>query len=86
MARRRMIIEMKHSSNLESAARGAAAMAAPEMTDAVGKSAVRSPTHGYIQGNLALAKDTPMPRRVQGVTEGDVIAFREVGGLHHRYE
>lgn len=20
------------------------------------------------------------------VTEGDVIAFREVGGLHHRYE
>ena len=36
--------------------------------------------------HLALAKDTPMPRRVQGVTEGDVIAFREVGGLHHRYE
>jgi len=23
---------------------------------------------------------------VQSVTEGDVIAFREVGGLHHRYE
>jgi hypothetical protein len=26
------------------------------------------------------------PRRVQDVTEGGVIAFREVGGLHHRYE
>jgi putative transposase len=40
----------------------------------------RSRTH------LALAKDAPTPRRVQGVTEGDVIGFREVGGLHHRYE
>ena len=36
--------------------------------------------------HLSLAKDAPTPRRVQGVTEGDVIAFREVGGLHHRYE
>ena len=36
--------------------------------------------------HLSLAKDAPMPRRVQDVTEGDVIAFREVGGLHHRYE
>jgi transposase InsO family protein len=36
--------------------------------------------------HLALAKDAPTPRRVQGVTEGNVIAFREVGGLHHRYE
>ena len=36
--------------------------------------------------HLALAKDTPTPRRVQGVTEGEVIGFREVGGLHHRYE
>jgi hypothetical protein len=33
-----------------------------------------------------LAKDAPTPRRVEGVAEGDVIAFREVGGLHHRYE
>jgi len=40
----------------------------------------RSRTH------LSLAKDAPTPRRVQGVTEGHVIAFREVGGLHHRYE
>ena len=36
--------------------------------------------------HLSLAKDAPTSRRVQSVTEGDVIAFREVGGLHHRYE
>jgi hypothetical protein len=36
--------------------------------------------------HLSLAKDAPTPRRVHRVTEGDVIAFREVGGLHHRYE
>jgi putative transposase len=36
--------------------------------------------------HLSLAKDAPTPRRVQGVTDGDVIGFREVGGLHHRYE
>ena len=36
--------------------------------------------------HLSLAKDAPTPRRVQAVTEGDVIAFREVGGLHHRYD
>ena len=40
----------------------------------------RSRTH------LSLAKDAPMPRRVQAVADGDVIAFPEVGGLHHRYE
>jgi hypothetical protein len=36
--------------------------------------------------HLSLAKDAPTPRRVQAVTDGDVIAFPEVGGLHHRYE
>jgi len=36
--------------------------------------------------HLSLEKDAPTPRRVQTVTEGDVIAFPEVGGLHHRYE
>ena len=36
--------------------------------------------------HLSLAKDAPTPRRVQAVTEGDVIAVPEVGGLHHRYE
>ena len=36
--------------------------------------------------HLSLAKDAPTPRPAQAVTDGDVIAFREVGGLHHRYE
>jgi hypothetical protein len=36
--------------------------------------------------HLALAKDAPTPRRVQTATEGHVVAFPEVGGLHHRYE
>jgi len=36
--------------------------------------------------HLSVAKDALTPRRVQDVTEGDVIAFPEVGGLHHRYE
>jgi hypothetical protein len=39
-----------------------------------------------IAGHLSLAKDAPTPRLVQGVTEGDVIVIREVGGLHHRDE
>ena len=36
--------------------------------------------------HLALEKDAPTPRRVQASTEGPVVAFAEVGGLHHRYE
>jgi len=36
--------------------------------------------------HLALEKDAPTPRRVQVQTEGPVVAFAEVGGLHHRYE
>ena len=36
--------------------------------------------------HLSLAKDAPTPRRMQAMAEGDVIAFPEVGGLHHRYE
>jgi putative transposase len=36
--------------------------------------------------HLSLAKDAPMPRRVQTIAEGRVVAFAEVGGLHHRYE
>ncbi len=39
-----------------------------------------APTH------LALEKDAPTPRRVHTVTEGHVVEFPEVGGLHHRYE
>jgi putative transposase len=36
--------------------------------------------------HLALAKDAPTSRRVQDFVEGRVVAFAEVGGLHHRYE
>jgi putative transposase len=36
--------------------------------------------------HLSLEKDAPAPRRVQAPTEGRVVAFAEVGGLHHRYE
>jgi putative transposase len=36
--------------------------------------------------HLSLEKDAPTPRRVQTPTEGRVVEFSEVGGLHHRYE
>lgn len=36
--------------------------------------------------HLSLAKDCPEPRRVQPPGPGTVIAFPQVGGLHHRYE
>ena len=36
--------------------------------------------------HLSLEKDAPTSRRVQAAAEGGVIAFPEVGGLHHRYE
>ncbi len=40
----------------------------------------RSRTH------LALQKDAPDPRATHERKLGEVIAFPEVGGLHHRYE
>jgi len=40
----------------------------------------RSRTH------LGLQKATPVPRPVQGPDRGRIVAFPEVGGLHHRYE
>jgi transposase InsO family protein len=36
--------------------------------------------------HLGLEKDAPTPRRVQVPSEGRVVVFAEVGGLHHRYE
>src|SRR6059036_3147424 len=36
--------------------------------------------------HLSLDKDAPTPRRIQDATEGRVIEFAEVGGLHRRYE
>jgi transposase InsO family protein len=41
---------------------------------------LRSCTH------LALAKDSPVPRPVQSVSTGRIVATPEVGGLHHRYD
>ena len=36
--------------------------------------------------HLGLQKDAPEPRPVQGPDVGRIVAFPEVGGLHHRYE
>jgi putative transposase len=36
--------------------------------------------------HLALEKDAPLPRPVEPLTAGRVIAIQQVGGLHHRYE
>jgi transposase InsO family protein len=36
--------------------------------------------------HLSLDKDAPTSRRIQPTTEGPVVEFAEVGGLHHRYE
>ena len=37
--------------------------------------------HGF-RSHLGLDKDAPEPRRVQPPTEGKIVAFPEVGGLH----
>jgi putative transposase len=36
--------------------------------------------------HFSLGKDAPDPRPVQPPSAGRVVAFPEVGGLHHRYE
>ena len=36
--------------------------------------------------HLSLGKDAPEPRPVQPPSGGEIVAFPEVGGLHHRYE
>lgn len=36
--------------------------------------------------HLALSKDSPVPRPIQPAETGKVVAFPQVGGLHHRYE
>jgi len=42
--------------------------------------------HHDARTHLSLNKDCPRPRRVQLPSAGSIIAFPEVGGLHHRYE
>ena len=36
--------------------------------------------------HLALGKDTPERRSVQPAGAGKIVAFPQVGGLHHRYQ
>jgi hypothetical protein len=36
--------------------------------------------------HLSLGKNCPRPRPIQFPSAGNIIAFPEVGGLHHRYE
>ncbi len=36
--------------------------------------------------HLSLGKDTPEGRSVQPSGSGKIVAFPQVGGLHHRYE
>jgi len=36
--------------------------------------------------HLSLDKDAPEPRAIQPPSAGRIVAFPEVGGLHHRYE
>ena len=36
--------------------------------------------------HLSLAKDAPEPRAVEPPEQGRVVAFPQVGGLHHRYQ
>jgi transposase InsO family protein len=38
------------------------------------------------RSHMSLEKDCPDPRPGQSLDQGRIIAFREVGGLHHRYE
>jgi hypothetical protein len=38
------------------------------------------------RAHLSLNKDYPDPRSIQPPSAGKIVAFPEVGGLHHRYE
>ena len=42
--------------------------------------------HHDTRTHLSLGKDCPRPRSVQPGSAGKIIAFPQVGGLHHRYE
>jgi hypothetical protein len=42
--------------------------------------------HHDSRTHLSLGKDCPHPRPIQSPLAGNIIAFPEVGGLHHRYE
>jgi putative transposase len=42
--------------------------------------------HQRTKTHLSLYKDCPQPHRIQPPSAGKIIAFPEVGNLHHRYE
>ena len=42
--------------------------------------------HHKSRTHLSLGKDCPQPRPIQPPSAGTIIAFPQVGGLHHRYE
>jgi putative transposase len=42
--------------------------------------------HHRSRTHLSLDKDCPEPRPIQPSSAGTVVAFPQVGGLHHRYE
>ena len=42
--------------------------------------------HHKTRTHLSLDKDCPEPRPIQPLSAGKIIAFPEMGGLHHRYE
>jgi putative transposase len=42
--------------------------------------------HHWTRTHQSLDKDCPQPRRIQSASAVDIIAFSEVGGLHHHYE
>ncbi len=42
--------------------------------------------YNHSRTHLALGKDAPESRPIQGDEMGEIVALPEVGGLHHRYE
>jgi putative transposase len=42
--------------------------------------------HHQSRTHLSLSKDCPAPRSVQRPSAGNIVAFPELGGLHHRHE
>jgi putative transposase len=42
--------------------------------------------YNTVRPHQALGQNTPRPRAIQPLTHGRVVAIRQVGGLHHRYQ
>ncbi len=95
--RRRARVSSRRSVRVATAARTAAPVVKPpgiacrvptgdhNVNDFCQDAILASHNHGS-RTDLSLGKDAPTPRAVQAITEGNAVAFPEVGGLHHRYE